>query len=147
MKHGLYKSSIYGTWCRMKSRCSYKKHRLYHCYGGRGIKVCERWNKFENFLEDMGHSPSPKHSLDRIDNNGNYCKENCRWATRAQQDANTRKSIVVDFLGEKISLRHACRKVNIPHSTMDFRRIKRLGNVRAISFSDFQKLLSYERRK
>lgn len=82
----------------MKSRCLNKNKKSYSDYGGRGIKVCDRWMKFENFLEDMGERPAGM-SLDRIDNNGNYCKENCRWATNHQQANNKRSNRLVTFHG------------------------------------------------
>jgi hypothetical protein len=77
----------YRTWCAMRERCGSKKHRAYPRYGGRGITVCERWQKFSNFLADMGARP-PGTSIDRIDNNGNYEPGNCRWATAIQQRRN-----------------------------------------------------------
>lgn len=76
----------------MRNRCYNKKGEKYKDYGGRGIKVCKRWlNSFENFYADMGLKPTPEHSLDRINNNGNYEPGNCRWATQSQQVGNTRR--------------------------------------------------------
>ena len=89
--HGMRNSPEYKTWCNMKARCYNPKSSYYVNYGGRGIKVCGRWlNSFANFLADMGPKPSPKHSLDRVDVNKGYDKQNCRWATRLEQARNTR---------------------------------------------------------
>lgn len=96
-KHGLYGHSLYQTWNRMRSRCLGKKSRWYKNWGGRGIKICPEWDSFAVFLADMGEKPSPKHSLDRIDNNGNYCKENCRWATWKEQENNRGNNKVLTF--------------------------------------------------
>jgi hypothetical protein len=79
----------YRAWRGMKTRCMNPKKQHYERYGGRGITVCERWiSNYEFFLADMGRKPSPKHSLDRINNNGNYEPSNCRWATKKEQIAN-----------------------------------------------------------
>lgn len=81
-------SPEYRTWCAMRTRCANPNNDRWHQYGGRGIRVCERWELFENFLADMGPKPTPKHSIDRWPNNdGNYEPGNCRWATNAQQNA------------------------------------------------------------
>jgi len=89
--HGKSKAPEYEVWCSMIKRCRNKKSTGYPDYGGRGITVCERWNRFENFIEDMGPRPSQFHSIDREEVNGNYEPGNCKWATPAEQSRNTRK--------------------------------------------------------
>lgn len=89
--HGLTGTSEWTTWVQMIDRCSRENNSRYQDYGGRGISVCERWrSSFTNFLTDMGKRPSPGHSLDREDNDGNYEPGNCRWATASQQALNQR---------------------------------------------------------
>lgn len=81
----------YEAWRSMNARCYNPRRGDYRRYGGRGITVCDRWrHSFENFLADMGPRPSPTHSLDRVNNDGSYEKDNCRWATRIEQQRNTR---------------------------------------------------------
>jgi len=85
---------LYRTWSSMKTRCLNKNHEAYHNYGGRGIKVCDRWMKYENYIEDILKEIGPKpegKSVDRIDNDGNYEPGNVRWATRKEQRANRRE--------------------------------------------------------
>lgn len=80
----------YSVWAGMRRRCETPSVKSYPDYGGRGIRVCERWNDFATFLHDMGPRPSRDHSIDRINNDGNYEPDNCRWATRCEQNRNQR---------------------------------------------------------
>jgi hypothetical protein len=84
------RSKLYTTWADMRKRCNNPNYKEYEYYGGRGIKVCERWNEFINFAADMGQHPGKGWSLDRIDNNEGYHPDNCRWATPAMQSKNRR---------------------------------------------------------
>ena len=92
-KHGLATRNsphpLYDSWAAMIARCSNPNNHDYQHYGGRGIRVCRRWRNFTNFLSDMGERPKGL-EIDRIDNDGNYCPSNCRWATRSQQMSNIR---------------------------------------------------------
>lgn len=89
--HGEARSPEFRAWYGMKQRCYHEKDNRYLLYGARGITVCDHWrNSFDNFLSDMGRRPSDVHSLDRINNDGNYDPSNCRWATRSQQNRNRR---------------------------------------------------------
>ena len=83
--------SEYVSFKNMRQRCNYPKDVAYRHYGGRGIKVCERWKHFRNFLEDMGRKPTPDHEIERVDNDGDYCKENCKWTTRSDNCYNMRR--------------------------------------------------------
>jgi hypothetical protein len=96
----------YKTWAGIKTRCCNPNASSYENYGGRGIRVCDRWlygvggkSGFECFFEDMHEKPSPKHSIDRIDHDGNYEPGNCRWATRTEQANNTRASLLITVNG------------------------------------------------
>lgn len=99
--HGCTGSLTHTSWCSMKERCYRKNHHAYHNYGGRGIEVCARWkDSFENFLADMGERPSSKHSIEREDNDGNYCPTNCVWKTRKEQARNKRNNRMLTHDGK-----------------------------------------------
>lgn len=108
----------YCAWAGMIQRCTNEKCKSYRNYGGRGIRVCERWLQFENFLADMGPRP-PRKTLDRFpDNNGNYCPENCRWATWKEQGRNTRKSRMLTWKGETLCLPEWAERTGLHEKTI-----------------------------
>jgi hypothetical protein len=112
--HGMNRSPEYKTWLGIKYRCYCRSNPSYADYGGRGIKVCDRWlNGFEHFLADMGPRPSPDHSIDRIDNNGPYSPENCRWATRVEQASNKRNNRVIEWNGDRDTLSGWSRRTGL----------------------------------
>jgi hypothetical protein len=103
--HGKSKLKAYAVWNGMIQRCTNKNLKGFMLYGGRGISVCERWRKsFADFLFDMGDRPSNRHSIERIDNNGNYEPGNCCWATAKEQSLNQRRSRLIEFKGETLNL-------------------------------------------
>lgn len=91
---------LYNTWKKMRDRCNNPNAHNYANYGGRGIKICKRWNSFEQFAKDLGVKPSPNHTLDRIDSDGDYTPKNCRWATKTEQNRNKKRVLI--FNGETV---------------------------------------------
>ena len=115
--HGLSKSRTYTSWLAMKNRCTRRSHIAYKNYGGRGITVCEEWlHSFETFLCEMGERPEGK-TLDRVDSNAGYNKNNCRWATTTEQNENknNNRGVVID--GFRMTLYEACAKYGVRYST------------------------------
>jgi len=110
-------SPTYRTWLSMKQRCQNTNHPAYHKYGGRGIKICNRWNLFHLFLKDMGERPKGK-TLDRINNNGNYSKNNCRWATYFEQGNNKRTNVKLKISSNEYSIGEASKKFSIGRSVL-----------------------------
>lgn len=116
--HKLSATPIYRIWQAMHNRCkgTIKKSRKH--YFDRGIKVCDRWNSFKNFYADMGQRPSPKHTVERIDNNGNYEPGNCRWATRAEQSLNTSVNRRISFDGQSLTAGEWAAQIGIKRQTI-----------------------------
>lgn len=122
LKHGKRYTPTYNIWSGMKDRCNNLNNANYIYYGGRNIQVCKRWlDSFSNFLEDMGERPTNQHSLDRIDNNGSYTPENCRWATAKEQANNTRNNRYISFDGETKTLSQWADSQNIQKQTISSR--------------------------
>jgi hypothetical protein len=114
IKHNLCKSSEYAAYQNMKNRCYNQNNHSYSDYGGRGVSICKEWLEcFENFYLDMGDKPTQQHSIDRIDVNGNYCKENCRWATKKEQMNNIRTNLQFTVDGKQYSVDEVIVKYNL----------------------------------
>lgn len=119
--HGLINTPEYRAWAGAKDRCYNKNALNYKDYGGRGIKMCSSWlgvNGFYNFIKDMGNRTTNKHSLDRINNNKGYSKENCRWATRTEQARNRRSNILIEKDGVILTITEWAIKLNIEVATL-----------------------------
>ena len=117
----LSRHPLYNTWAAMKDRCTNKNHRNFDIYGGNGVRVCDRWMRFKNFLEDMGEKPSPRHTLDRIDSKGDYEPTNCRWADSFVQGQNTSRVKRIEINGETKCLNEWCRYYQLNRSTVKSR--------------------------
>ena len=133
--HSAGKTPEYRAWSNMLSRCRNPNTPRFDCYGGRGIKVCKRWERsFIAFLADVGFRPSTRHSLDRIKNDRGYFPGNVRWATRAEQLANRRNSLIVLVDGKRLPAKEAASLIGMSYRTIR-RRVKsglpivRLRNV------------------
>jgi hypothetical protein len=112
----------YRHWINMKSRCNNPNTPHYERYGGRGIKVCPEWDaSFDRFFADMGPRPNQSWTIDRIDTNGDYTPENCRWATRKMQARNLRNNRVVFARGKEMTLAEAVEEAPVPYNTVLYR--------------------------
>lgn len=122
---GVALSPEYTAWMRMLARCRNLSDPSYPRYGGRGIKVCQRWSVGRNaalvFMQDMGPRPSPAHSIDRIDNDGNYEPGNCRWATAKEQARNRRSNRIVVLFGDRMALAEAVERLGLDYRTVKAR--------------------------
>ncbi len=115
--HGMGGTRAYQSWFNMKSRCLDEYNERYRDYGGRGIKICAKWMKFENFFADMGHPPLGK-TLERINNNGNYKPNNCIWSTPHEQARNRKNNVILTFRGETMCLKDWATKFGIGYVTL-----------------------------
>ncbi len=121
-KHGKTNSPEFRTWTDIQTRCHNERSASHADYGGRGIVVCGRWRaSFEDFLADMGPRPTPQHSIERIENDGNYEPGNCRWATRKEQANNKRNNLRIEIDGETKTLAQWADELGVSYSAMWFR--------------------------
>ncbi len=116
--HGSSRMAEHGVWRHMLKRCQYEGDAAFHRYGGRGITVCERWQKFENFLADMGLRPSPKHSIERIKNWLGYSPDNCKWATSKEQANNRRSNKQLEYKGVTKNIAEWAEYADMPVTTL-----------------------------
>lgn len=130
--HGMTKTPEFKVWMAMWDRCTREKNPAYHRYGGRGIKVCRRWEKFASFLEDMGLRTSPKHEIDRLDNDKGYSPSNCDWRTKKQQALNRRSTRWIEFNGKRQSLTDWASEKNMSVPALAS-RIEKWGLRRALT--------------
>jgi len=125
MKHGGADTREYKIWGGLRSRCNNANNPSYNNYGAKGIKVCERWeNGFSNFLEDMGLAPSKRHTIDRIDNNGDYEPGNCRWATYTQQNNNKSDNVFLEFNGVVMQVAQWAKEFGVSYAYINNRRYR-----------------------
>ena len=116
--HRMTHAPEYWVWAAMLQRVNNPANCNYPRYGGRGIKVCERWLSFENFYADMGQRPSPKHSIERLRNDGDYAPANCKWATKAEQVRNMRRNFMITAFGKTQCVSDWWRETGLPLTTI-----------------------------
>lgn len=139
-KHGLHHVREYITWQAIKSRCNNPKNDHYQSYGGRNIKVCPEWeNDFARFFKDMGPKPTPKHSIDRIDNDKGYSPDNCRWATRDEQIINRRDTLFLTHNDDTKTVIEWSKITKISYNTLKKRLALGWSAEKALSLIDGRK--------
>lgn len=132
--HNMSGTRTYGSWRSMKRRCLNKNTPKYKYWGGRGITICKEWLEFENFYRDMGERPENK-SLDRIDNNKGYYKENCRWANIEQQANNRRNNRFITYKENTLTIRQWEKKLGINRGTLHYRIDRGWSTERALTYN------------
>jgi hypothetical protein len=126
--HGKRYTKEYKIWSDLKSRCNNPNHKQYKDYGGRGIIISKEWNNFINFYTDMGDCPT-NHSIDRIDNNLGYNKDNCKWSTKKEQTRNRRNTIIVTYKDETKPLAVFCEQLGLNYDTVRQRLFKQKWSI------------------
>ena len=125
LRHGMANTKLHETWRQMRARCNNKRSKHYLDYGGRGISVCDEWDIFENFMEwSLANGYSDELSIDRIDNDGDYEPDNCRWTTALVQMNNRRNTVYVTYKGETKPLKDWCRELDLKYQRMWCRIVK-----------------------
>jgi hypothetical protein len=124
-RHGKTHSPEYAVWRQMRQRCKNPNRNNHYLYGARGIRVCDRWETFENFLEDMGQKPLARHSIDRINPDGHYEPGNCRWATASEQARNKRTTRLLTHEGRTQTMVEWATELGITKSTLHWRLSRR----------------------
>lgn len=130
--HGKSATDLYRRWQAMKARCRQPSNKNYHNYGGRGISVCARWSKFENFAADMGPTFEPELELDRIDVNGNYEPANCRWVDQITQQRNSRGNRILTFRGRSMTVVEWAEEAGVKANTIQTRLRRKWPVERAL---------------
>lgn len=142
-KHGFSETKTYATWCRMRDRCLNQNNPKFQRYGGRGISVCSRWDVFDNFLFDMGEKPE-RMSIGRIDNDGNYTPENCRWESDTQQSRNKSTTRNITHNGCTKTMTDWATLFDIPVATLFNRLEKGISMSEALKPKPVRKMSSKE---
>jgi len=120
LKHGKAGTREYGAWANIIQRCYNPNSTHYSCYGGRGVTVCEEWLTFDGFVKDMGERPEGM-TVDRIDNNKSYSKDNCKWATRKTQANNRRTNVVLEYKGKSMTIAQWAREIGLSKNALTSR--------------------------
>lgn len=154
-KHNMCKSRLYRIWHSMKIRCYNPKNKRYHCYGGKGVSVCEEWkNDFSEFMKwayENGYdenAPKWECTIDRIDSNGNYCPENCRWATIKEQNNNRTNNTIIFYNGCKKTISQWSEELGIEQDTISARLKRRPDNLDLVFYKgDLRSIIKKQKKE
>jgi hypothetical protein len=130
---GRSKHQLYNRWYSMIGRCKYPSHTSYKWYGARGVKVCDRWLVFENWLSDMGPIPFPEATIERKDGGKNYSPDNCCWASQSEQAQNKQSALRIEFNGQTLTARQWSVEVGIPYGVIVDRIYRKWSPERALT--------------